>query len=812
MARAMTVHMEITGSSASAVQAARETQTAITQVSTVAQKLIADAQRSASLAGQIDRMLAPTTAVRDRAADIAAYAAEMDALRAKFNPLFAASKQYEAVLEEIARAERLGAITAREATAARDRAAAAMAPMTAANGQLGRSFADLAKGGIQNVSFQIADFATQVGAGGSPAVALAQQLPQLAGGFGVVGAALGALLAIGIPLAAAGWSTMSDKGAQLEDVLDDLKVALDAYEAAQQSAARSNDDLVAAYGRSAGAARELLELQRDMARVDAVSALRATTEALSEAFGALPGSGTNSARAAAQTRSNLLGAIQDQIGATAEEARALVPLLAAVATAPADAGGAAAIRALREEITAAAGGVEGMDAETRTMVQSMADAEIAILAVSSGADSAAAGIAGAAAEADRLADALGRAVGNAVAAASAAGKAASDAQLQLKYYDDPVGLAGAKFDAETAGLGAIDPTVANVLHQTRMQIVEDAQAEAQALDQLTARRKADAEAARAAAGGGGRRGGRGKDPEAEARRGRESVQQMIYGLQAEIDVMRTADPVQQEMIRLRQRMTHATDRQRATVEDLIQTQMAEETSISAQIERMDELRDAGRDALATIRDGMLEGASAGEILGSVLSGIGDRLMDLGTSGLTDILFGQKGTTNPGLIGGVLSSILPFAKGGVVGSPTLFGFGGGQLGLMGEAGPEAIVPLRSGGVGAMIGGRETSLPLTRLSSGDLGVAIKPFARGGVVTAGPLALAGGAAASASAERARADGGRLRLEVSLSSDLQARLLEEASSTAELHVERGLKGYDRSLPAKVGRIRRDPAYMGAR
>lgn len=37
----------------------------------------------------------------------------------------------------------------------------------------------------------------------------------------------------------------------------------------------------------------------------------------------------------------------------------------------------------------------------------------------------------------------------------------------------------------------------------------------------------------------------------------------------------------------------------------------------------------------------------------------------------------------------------FAQGGVVGSPTLFGMAGGNLGLMGEAGPEAIMPLKRG---------------------------------------------------------------------------------------------------------------------
>ena len=44
-------------------------------------------------------------------------------------------------------------------------------------------------------------------------------------------------------------------------------------------------------------------------------------------------------------------------------------------------------------------------------------------------------------------------------------------------------------------------------------------------------------------------------------------------------------------------------------------------------------------------------------------------------------------------------LLPFADGGVVNSPTLFGMQGG-LGLMGEAGPEAIMPLARGADGSL----------------------------------------------------------------------------------------------------------------
>ena len=55
------------------------------------------------------------------------------------------------------------------------------------------------------------------------------------------------------------------------------------------------------------------------------------------------------------------------------------------------------------------------------------------------------------------------------------------------------------------------------------------------------------------------------------------------------------------------------------------------------------------------------------------------------------------------------AIKPFASGGVIGTPTYFPLQGGGLGLAGEGGPEAIVPLSRGpdgrlGISAQGGGR------------------------------------------------------------------------------------------------------------
>ena len=67
-------------------------------------------------------------------------------------------------------------------------------------------------------------------------------------------------------------------------------------------------------------------------------------------------------------------------------------------------------------------------------------------------------------------------------------------------------------------------------------------------------------------------------------------------------------------------------------------------------------------------------------------------------------------------GGVFAgnNIVPYRKGGVVAAPTMFQYGGSKLGIMGEAGPEAILPLKRG------------------SSGRLGVEMHGGGGGGVTT--------------------------------------------------------------------------------
>ena len=104
-------------------------------------------------------------------------------------------------------------------------------------------------------------------------------------------------------------------------------------------------------------------------------------------------------------------------------------------------------------------------------------------------------------------------------------------------------------------------------------------------------------------------------------------------------------------------------------------------------------------------DGLVfDGMKLNDALKSVANTIVDTVYSIAIKPVTGALGGLLAQGVSGLMGagmpfangGAFSQgkVMPFAKGGIVGSPTTFPMRGGR-GLMGEAGPEAIMPLARG---------------------------------------------------------------------------------------------------------------------
>jgi phage-related minor tail protein len=89
----------------------------------------------------------------------------------------------------------------------------------------------------------------------------------------------------------------------------------------------------------------------------------------------------------------------------------------------------------------------------------------------------------------------------------------------------------------------------------------------------------------------------------------------------------------------------------------------------------------------------------GRDLESVLRGVARRLSDIALDAGLKPLQTALGGAVAGFADRFVSRVVPFAKGGVVAAPTYFP-AGGDIGLMGEAGAEAILPLARGSDGRL----------------------------------------------------------------------------------------------------------------
>ncbi len=224
-------------------------------------------------------------------------------------------------------------------------------------------------GGLQNVGYQIQDFAVQVGAGTSATQALSQQLPQLLSGFGLVGALAGTAAAILIPLA----KVMFDLGAGAVDAgeqIDSLVAKIGELKTANQVYSTDGiQGLIDKYGEANAAVLLLVERQQALKEQQAYDAAKAAVASLGQELDDVNGLlevYDNLTRLAAQDAQwgpdaqSWKEAIEN-LGLTVDEARALMVALEAVRNAqtiPEMADATATLTGLLEGTTFAGGELE----------------------------------------------------------------------------------------------------------------------------------------------------------------------------------------------------------------------------------------------------------------------------------------------------------------------------------------------------------------------------------------------------------------------------------------------------------------------
>ncbi|PJI43651.1 MAG: phage tail protein [Rhizobium sp.] len=129
---------------------------------------------------------------------------------------------------------------------------------------------------------------------------------------------------------------------------------------------------------------------------------------------------------------------------------------------------------------------------------------------------------------------------------------------------------------------------------------------------------------------------------------------------------------------------------------------------------LDELEGRSRSFGAALTSALKGATVGGKGLEDTLKSVGTRLADIALSAGLKPIEGLMGNALTGLVsgltagfgaimpfatGGVPGRVTPFAAGGVVSAPTYFPLGG-DLGLMGEAGAEGILPLKRGSDGSL----------------------------------------------------------------------------------------------------------------
>jgi lambda family phage tail tape measure protein len=143
---------------------------------------------------------------------------------------------------------------------------------------------------------------------------------------------------------------------------------------------------------------------------------------------------------------------------------------------------------------------------------------------------------------------------------------------------------------------------------------------------------------------------------------------------------------------------------------------AETDTLRASLADLSRLGEAfGRTLTRSFASAIIEGRKLSDVLRSLALSLANRALSAALRPLGNLVGSLFQSAQGNVVSG--GRILPFAEGGVVNSPVLFPLRGGA-GLMGEAGPEAILPLARGSdgkLGVRGGGRNVSITVNIAAS-------------------------------------------------------------------------------------------------
>jgi hypothetical protein len=532
----------------------------------------------------------------------------------------------------------------RQLNATQVKGAAPAKGMAGAIGNLGSSFKNNSSA-IQNASFQLQDIVVQMEMGVPVARTLGQQLPQLLGGFGplgaVVGLAAGALLSFGPALLGAAADTKT-----LQDSIDELSDSVGALRDLSSELA-SLDKLAEKYGDVDTQLVQLLGHMREQQIMLAQTGARDVIKALTDEYFGLNSELDIFSKQGSIAFYNL----QKELGLSADQVKALRDALSDAGAATNFADQAEALG--RVDALLANSAINGTE-----FSRAVTDAALQLRQVEDAANDSAAAVAKITAL-DPESGWLSGAISQAEALAKQLWSAA-EAAMKIAISTSSVRIgAGGRPDIP-------DNTESILEARIRIQRKQDADAEA---------------AARA-----GRSGAKLSPAEQDAKR-------LFEGTRTEAEKYATELEKVAELYRS------------GAIDSEVYAR-----SVGKLAEEFDPL---GKliTGLASTVENELNNAFASVIDGTAT--LGDALLSFASNVLAKVaqdLFAQQfaapiaagiksfiGSEDGNVFG--RSGYVPFANGGVVSGPTLFPFANGT-GLMGEAGPEAIMPLSRGSDGKL----------------------------------------------------------------------------------------------------------------